>query len=346
MGQRVTIRLKAKDDKSITAVNKMLKKAGIKNSFTTEQENIDWVNDINTNPDSPQKHLKPITLEEIKKVLSIWCEVGALSLDVAFSRTSQEEAKKYAEFILKNKDSIEGIQGGKDLVQRYDLTREEQDCIFMLTTKDPELKKLPKEEQTRHDLQGGLFLCKSFSPSPFWVIFGKVERPTFLKDRIYEDDLMNNIYRDKKGYAYLMIPLLPLNNKQVEFVSEVYDSAAEIGLRENFNFIVPLVYGLDLTNYAAVVDDYRNTYTVEELKDRFYKVMEATQDIYPYNGPNGFVWRDNKNQFSPCGTNSPTVQLQARCSLMTCLVRALPAEIAAETMSTLTGCKYLAFEFK
>jgi len=346
MGQLVIIRLKDKSDKNITAVNKVLKKLKIKNSFTAEEDNIAWVEDINNNPDSAQKHLKPITLEELKKVFGLWCEAGSMSFDVAFSRTTQKEAKKYAAFIQANADLIESIASGDDLIERYELTDDEVKTIEKLTLKKTEPKKLPKEQQTKQDLQGGLFLCKTWSFEPFWLIFGNVERPIFLKNKIYEEDIYNNIYRDKNNYAYLMIPLLPLNDKQIDFVSEVYDGAADMGLRENYNFIIPLIYGLDLTGYDAVVENYRESYSVEELQDRFTRVFKMTTDIYPYNETNGIVWRDTKKQFNPCGTNNATMQHQAKCSILTCLVRALPPEVAAETMTTLLGKPYKEFEFK
>jgi hypothetical protein len=134
MGQLVIIRLKAKDDKSITAVNKLLKKAGIKNSFITEEDNIAWIQDINNNPKSPQAHLRPLTVKQLKYIFGIWCEVGALHFDVAFSRTSQALAKRYAKFILKHADLIDQLQGANELIERYKLSKEEQEVIKRLNT--------------------------------------------------------------------------------------------------------------------------------------------------------------------------------------------------------------------
>jgi hypothetical protein len=147
MGQLVIIRLKAKDDKGIIEVNKLLKKAGIKRTFTTEQDNINWFNDINNNPKSPQNHLKPITLKELKGLFGLWCEVGVLSFDVAFSRTSQAEAKRYAKFILQHADLIEKLEGALEMIERYDLNEKEIEVIKSLNYKQPEPIKVRVNEK-------------------------------------------------------------------------------------------------------------------------------------------------------------------------------------------------------
>jgi hypothetical protein len=347
MSQIVIIRLKAKDNKSITAVNKLVKKARIKKVFNTEQDNIDWVQDINNNPNSPQKHLKPITLEALKGLFNIWCEAGVMSFDVAYSRTSQAEAKRYAKFILKHADHIDRLEGAHELIERYELSKEEQVIITKLNYVKPAPKKLPVDQRTKRDLQGGLMLCKSWGLQPFWVIFGKTkdDQPVFMKERIYEEDEYNNLYRDKQGYAYLLIPLLPLNNSQLDFVEQVYNNAWNMGLRESFNLFIPFVYGLDLVNINSVAEDYQEFYTVEELRERFMMVFKATERTFPYNNVNGFVWRDDKLAFVPCGTATPSMQVQAKCHILTAILRALGPVISAEIMSKLMNKKYSKFEF-
>lgn len=345
MGQIVIIRLVATDDKSIIEVNKLLKKARIKREFNTEADNIAWVEDINNNPDSAQKHLKPITLEKLKGLFNIWCEPGVLSFDVAFSRTSQAEAKKYAKFILQHAQRIKELEGALSMIERYDLTAHEQEIIKKLNKVIPAPVKLPADQRTKRDLQGGLMLCKSWGLKPFWVIFGKVknDEPVFLKDRIYEDDAYNNLYRDDSGYAYLMLPLLPLDNKQLEFVEKVYNEAWSMGLRENFNLFIPFVYGLDIVNLDSVAKDYKESYTVAELQERFYFIFKATHSVFPYGCPSGFIWRDDKLEFKPIGIAS--MQVQAKCHILSAILRALGPELSAEIMSKMMNKKYSKFEF-
>lgn len=344
MGQLVYIKAKPGTEEDL---NKKLKKAAIKNAFITDQMNQNWLDDINTNPEE-NKHIKPsdkdLTMDELKDIFPSWTEVGLLSFDVAYGRTSDKEAAKYAAFIEANTDSLECVRGGDEFIKRYDLTPAQNKIITELEMPEPEPEKLPVDEQVKPDLQSGLFLCKSWSPTPFWVVFGNVERPTFLKTRIYRDELYNNIYRDKKGYAYLLLPLMPINNRQVEFVTEVYNQAYEMGLRESFNFIIPLVYGLDLVNINEVATDYLETYTPEEIKERFKTVFQMTSSIYPYNGSHGFTWRDDKKRFVPTGGKS--MQINTRCSILTALARAIGGKYAAVITSELTGSRYVEFEFK
>ena len=346
MGQLVYIKAKAGSENDL---NKKLKKAKIKNQFITAKMNQDWLDDINTNPKAYHRHLKPkdgdLTLEELMSYFESDTTIGLLSFDVAFSRTSDEEAAKYAEFIEANKDSLEYLKGADAMLDRFELTANQIKIFAELDLPTPEPEMLPEEEQSKPDLQGGLFLCKSWGLEPFWVIFGKVERPTFLKTRIFKNELYNNIYRDKKGHAYLMIPLLPLDNRQVEFVTEVYEHAASLGLRENYNFIIPLVYGLDLVNLNEVADNYKETYTPEELQDRFKRVFQMTSNVYPYNQMLGFVWRDDKKKFVPTG-GEKSMQINTRCSILTSLVRALGSKTSAVLMTELTGKPYLEFEMK
>jgi len=346
MGQLVYIKAK---EGSESDLNKKLKKAKIKNEFTTAKMNQDWLDDINTNPKAHQRHLKPedrdLTMEELKKIFPSWTEEGLLDFDVAFGRTSDTEAKKLAEFIVANKDSLEYIKGGDSYLERFEFTPEQIEVIKSLYQPEPEPEMLPVEEQTNPDLQSGLYLCKSWSDKPFWIVFGKVERPSFLKTRIYKDDLYNNLYKDKKGLAYMLIPLLPIDNRQVEFVKEMYEHAASLGLRENFNFIIPLVYGLDLVNLNEVAANYKETYTPEELQDRFKRVFQMTSSVYPYNRSHGFTWRDDKKRFVPTG-GEKSMQINTRCSILTALARAIGGKYAAVITSELTGSRYVEFEFK
>lgn len=346
MGQRVYIKLKS--DINPEAINEILKTMEIENEFITEKNTIKWVRDINKNPKSPQVHLKPqdrdLTIEEMKAIFPGYTEVGLMSFDVAFGRTDEEQAQKYLGFIEFYKDGIEYLRGADSMLDRFNLSAEQQKLITSLDKVEPLPVKLPKDQQTKRDLQSGLFLCKSFGQvQSFWVIFGNVESPRFMKERIYEDDAYNNLYKDKKGRAFLLVPLIPLNNKQVEFASKVYSEAWEMGLRENFNFIIPVLYGLDLVNYGEVAEEYKAFYSEAELIERFKQVYEYTAVTFHYNYPGGFVWSDVKKRFKPCGNE--TTLMQSRCSVMTSLVWAIGKTKAAELMSMYTGIKYLPFEF-
>ena len=112
MANYVIIKLKTKDDKEIERLNVVLDRMNIGNAFTTEQMNINWWNDINNNIKSSQKHLKPITLSQLKKNFTLACEVGCL----LFNNESRVETKKYIEFILSHSDQIKVICNPNELL--------------------------------------------------------------------------------------------------------------------------------------------------------------------------------------------------------------------------------------
>lgn len=345
MGTFVKIELKTKTDSNIEKKNNALKKLGIETYFMSEKDFKDWADDINTNPDSDQTHLKPITVEEVKQRFSYIARTGVLMFDVAFSRTSQEQAIKYAEFIYKHKKSIMSIENADEFTSRFVLPMEHIRAIIDLKkTEKEEFVKLPKDKQYIPDLQSGLMLCKSFSPTPFWVVFGNVDKPTFLKEKIYEDDLYNNIYRDKKGLAYMLLPLIPISNKQMEFANQVYDRAFDMGLRESPNYFLPLIYGFELTNLYKVSDSFKESYTQDEILERFEHVLKHTISTYPYNQPNGIVYRDREKRFK--ATSKPTAQVMSLIGLLNALLISIDdKKVVAETMSNTLDKIFKAFEF-
>lgn len=347
MGQLVYIKLNTQDDKEIEALNKALSNMTIDNVFITNQMNIDWVDDINNNPNSHQKHLAPITLEELQDTFPMWTVIGQLSFDVGFDRTTQEEAEKYAEFILKHKNNIEYIKGGEELIKRYTLSEEEIKTIKSLIKKVEEPIMLPIEERTK-EINGGILLCKSWSKEKFWVIFGKTEndKPIFMKNKIFVDDIYNNLYKDKNNHAYMLIPLLPLGNNSIDFAYEVYEQAYQIGLRECPNYFLSMVYGLDVTNYNSIVEDYKEWYNQYEIIERFEETYKICNSLFPYGHFQGFVWDDINKRFKPTGSANPTNKQLAYCSVLTCLIRAIiNKQTSADLLSKYIGKKYAKFEF-
>lgn len=339
MGTFVKIELKTKTESNIKRKNNALKQLGVESRFMSEQDFQDWADDAKDNPDN-------LNVAELKEKFNWVAEVGVVMFDVAFNRTSQEDAEKYAEFIFKNKRSIKSIHNADELTSRYPLSMEHVRAIIDLKEKETEPEKLPESEKTKTNLQSGLLLCKSFSPNPFWVVFGNVEKPTFLKEKIFADDIYNNIYRDNKGLAYLMIPLMPLNNKQVEFAYEVFDRAWSMGLREDPNYFLPMVYGMDITNLNSVVDSFKQTYTQDELIERFETTLKSTLHMFPYNETNGIVWYEYKKRFKPCGTNNPSTLMTSKVSILNALVMSINnKEAVADIMSNTLNKIFKEFEF-
>ncbi len=280
MGQLIAIKIKSKEDSEIDKFNVELEKLGIDNSFTAEHHNVEWVDDINNNPDSPQAHLKPITLEKLLETFpKEWTEIGVMAFDVAFGRTSQEEIEKYLKFIKSHVENIEYINNGDDIIERYNLSEEETKLIKKLTKEKKEPKKLPKDQRTKQDIQSGVLLCKSWGLDPFWVAYGSVERPTFMKNKIYENDLYNNLYKTKEGLAVMLIPLHELGKPN--FVEKVMEEAWKIGLREHPAYFLPMVYNVRYMLTTRLIEEVADFYTVEELEERLKTALEKSK-IYSY----------------------------------------------------------------
>jgi hypothetical protein len=285
MGQLVYILSKSKEEKDLELLNESLHKIGISNSFNTEKGNQEWLDDINNRQDSPQSHLKPksgnLSMSELMKIFPSWTRIGELSFDVAFGRTSDEEALLYGNFILENQEKLT-LKNGEELISRYPITPEIIKVINEINVPDSEPEMLPIDEQNKPELECGILLCKSFSPEPFWVIYGRVDTPAFLKTKIYKNDIHNRIYRDKEKRAYMMIPLMPINNDISNFSYETYDKAWGIGLREHPNYFLPLVYRLEIKDPAVTANDFEEFYSDIELIERYHYVISRINSMKPY----------------------------------------------------------------
>lgn len=283
MGCMFTIKLK--DVNGSSKMNKVLKQRGIEGAFLTEEMNLEWLEDINNNPESPHKHLKPenrnLTLEELKDMFTTWTVVGLYETDLYFGRTSKEQMELLAQFIYEYKGDIEYVAKSDILIKRSDLPSEQVEVLKSLEVPDKKPEMLPEEERCIHNFQNGQLLCKSWnSTTPFWAIYGKVEKPTFLKDKIYVEDLYNNIYKDKKGYAYMLIPLQPFGAKN--FGEKVYEQAFELGLREHPLYFLPMVYGYSIIHSNEVGRELAEFYSLKEIEERFVNVIKRIYEkSYP-----------------------------------------------------------------
>jgi hypothetical protein len=267
------MRIKIKDLSTIEAMNKVLEERGIDYKFWGEEDTKAWLDDINNNPKSPSRKLKPkdrpLTLKELKEMFPYWTEVGIYETDLYYGRTSQEQMQKLGKFINDYSDYIEYVDGSDTLLERGNIPEEYHPVIAKLEKEYVPPKELPMEEQYKPDFQSGLLLCKSWGDKPFWTIFGKVDSPKFLKERIYEEDIYNNLYKDKNGYGYMLIPL---NDLSKDFGNRVFNGAWEIGLREHECYFLPMVYDYMITNIGEVGESFSGFYSERELIERFKTV--------------------------------------------------------------------------
>lgn len=260
-------------------MNEILEDMNAKDSFITPKMNQEWLDDINNNVNSPQRHLKPsnrkLRMKELKELLSFFTEENVLKCDTKFYRAKQEEIEKLVKFICDNRDKIEDITGSGNIIEKYEISEEEKSILEELERpyKDPE--KLPEDEQIKPNLQSGIMLAKSWGPTPFWIVYGNTsdsKRVSFLRERIYKDDGYNHIYRDKEGYAYMLVPLFDFSDN---FITNVIELAWEMGLREDPIYFAHVVYNFssNLTE-KEIGEGFKKLYSVSERVERLEILLE------------------------------------------------------------------------
>ena len=271
--------IKLKGNVAPEPMNTLLEeKYGISSRFITEASISRLIDEINTNHDC--KHLRPegkkATRADLEAMFPTWTEVGLFDADLYFERTSTEEMKRIADFIIDNADKIEYITDVETLIDRGEIHSLYTGILLNLEKKEEEPEQLPKEKQTINDLQSGLLLCKTWSPDPVWVVFGSVDEPKFLKDKIYADDMLNNIYRDKNEIAYLLIPL---NDMSAGFAEKVTAGMWNMGIREHPYFLLTYLYGYDISDLPSVAAGFAEFYNKKELIERFHTVTDKLKGL-------------------------------------------------------------------
>jgi len=263
--------IKLKEGIDIDALNTNLKERGMSNQFISRMDTQSWLDDINNNPDSNQKHLKPVdrdlTLDELKEMFPKWTETGLFETDLYFGRTSEDEMERIAGFIVDHQYDIQYITDVETLIDRGGIKPAMASVLHLLEKPEEVHEEYPKEEQLKQrKLQSGQLLCKSWGTEPFWVIYGKVERPQFLKERKYIEEGLNSLYRDDQKRGYLLIPLYDFS---YGFFEKVYKEAWERGLREHPNYFLTCCYSVEIQNIKNAAQSFFEFYTEEELVERF-----------------------------------------------------------------------------
>ena len=305
MGQFAVITSKDKSTETLKKLNKKLKAIGFTQSaFVTESDIKKWYKNVLNSEEENCKIIREtyidkkgnFTLESYKEMLSIlYEESGLCAFDYAFGRTTNEQLNKAAKFIFDNVSEIESVKDLSYIIERGNVSKEIAEAIRHLEHIQPEPGKLPEKEQYKPTVQSGNLLCKSFSPSPFWVIFGKVDEPKFMTERVYVDPFMNKLHRDKEGRGFMLIPLMTLDDKKfgTKTQDEFFKNAWNMGLREHPDYFFSVVYNLAFPKCDAknnengdlisdsllkgVANEFLAHYTPEELWERFLHIQTQKQ---------------------------------------------------------------------
>lgn len=316
-----TIYLKDNSEKNIKIQNKELEKLNIPLRFHGEDELLKEYEYFLENKEKYERFLPVENVKSYDDFKEYWnheklgefvCPVkGSINFDPYFGRSDDfiEEVSKY---ILNNISIFEKGKGSYDtFVERCELSDSEKNILLTLYKEDV-IEKLPEEEQYVPDLQNGLLLCKSFGIKPFWVVFANVKKPCFLKENVYKNKIYNGIYKDKKGLTYMSLPLMTIGDE--DFPINVYNSAYNLGLREDFFYFLGMIYHLRSTSFEKMVKSFENSYTIEELKERFDFVFNNIKK--EYNVYDGFVFKKNKDRFESCAGKSSTMMLESKLDIL------------------------------
>lgn len=333
MGSQVVILLNDVSQENIDKQNQVLNNLGIDEGihFYSEKDvklEYDWFKtNKNEFPDHLIPHDKIKSFDDFKQYWNTenlgktFCpEFGSLKFDIAYDRTEQDQIDLITEYLITNISLIKKGEGSFDsFVNMTKLDDDLKESLLSLY-KENKLKKLPVKDRYIPDLQSGIMLAKSYSPNPFWLVYGNVDEPNFLKTRIYVDDVNNNIYRDEKGYGYLLMPTMPLDANLKWFIN-IYSIAFDMGLREEANYVLSNLYGVLINNDNDIVDQLNDYYTHDELKTRFKEMFFNLKSIHGYNYFNGFVWRRDSQEF--IAYNSNHLNLKNKCIMLTLLLKAM-----------------------
>jgi hypothetical protein len=288
-------RIQLKKTSDADALNAILKALGLEYIFNSAKTNQQWVDNINT--DKTLAHLKPengeMTTEGLKEMFPAWTKERELTADTSFGRMEVEEAQALAKFVAENKEAIRFIKNADDLIE----TAELEDKEIIQALEDLNKKPLPKlrlpEDMQTKPINGGVACVKSWGLKPFWVLFGAVESPVFMKKKEFVNDKYNSLYRDEEGLGYLLVPLYDFSEG---FAERVVQEAQDMGMREHPNYFISAVYTntFEIQDVESVGTAFADAYTKEELIERLTFQFNRIIGTHGLKGQNGISYNGTK----------------------------------------------------
>jgi len=255
----------------------------------TKQDNVDWLDDINNNPKSPQRHLKPkngqLSMKMLRKIFKAWTLPNHIELDVAFGRTEPKQAYHLCQLLKKPQvlSQIQTINNAKDLVKlAYEPSQSKTQFAALELLNTPTVKpELRPKEDRREKVDGGVALLDYWSPAPndkVWVSYGHVESPRFLMDDKYLDNKYNSLHKCSDGRGILLVPLLPFVHNANELIEKHWRDAWELGLRADFRTFAVIIYSAELADYKLIPGSSKEHALSEEdcksiLRNKLSKMM-------------------------------------------------------------------------
>lgn len=114
---------------------------------------------------------------------------------------------------------------------------------------------LRDESQRRSPPDRGIVLleAKDRIGPMIWALYGKVDRPTVLKDDLYIDNALNDFYRDSSGYPFLLLPYVSVAAaNRFEIADAAYRRSVALGVTERPEIFFTCVYQFQLPEYRCL----------------------------------------------------------------------------------------------
>lgn len=217
--------------------------------FITDDDTQDWLDDINRNPKSPQRHLKPkgrqLKLDELKAMFPLWCVSGLSHVDIGFRRTSEDTMQRYLAFVQSHRDLIHESSGVREMVERSGAEDQFADVLFLDSHSDHACYELPDDQQEPVAFDG-ICTVRGMDEAEYVVAYGQVDGARFKKRRTHIHPDNDPIHVNEKGQPVLLIQSIGIGEHSNENVEYAYDRASELGMREDFRYFAAAVYKMQL----------------------------------------------------------------------------------------------------
>ena len=220
--------------------------------FMSSRDLDDWATDINTNPKSPQAHLKPATHASLRQMFGMYATPGAMAIDTAYTRCPEDLACILADALVQEPLLARISSNGRDFLQKAGYGDDHPLARLIEPRVVPVLN-----TNRREPPQSGVATFRGINDSFVCMLYGKVDRPTYMKDDQYEDPKYNALYHDNQGRAYMLVPLLRLGAQSREDIWEYYDHARQLFLKVHPVAFASILYGVSVSDKPADVPSYK-----------------------------------------------------------------------------------------
>ena len=222
--------------------------------FMSSQDLDDWITDINTNPKSPQAHLKPATHASLRQMFGMYATPGAMAIDTAYTRCPEDLACILADALVQEPLLARISSNGRDFLQKAGYSDDHPLARLI----EPRVVVAPALNTNRREPpQGGVATFRGINNSFVCMLYGNVDRPQYMKDDQYEDPQHNTLYHDDQGRAYMLVPLLRLGAQSGEDVCRYYDHASQLLLKVHIVAFGSILYGASTTDKPEAVPSYK-----------------------------------------------------------------------------------------